>query len=120
MRFSTASSNLSPFQIDSGGPLIYKGHLLGLVSGTQSKHCYFKHSLAMYTKVSLYADWIESTTQVDTKYTNNFERGGLDFEREGEQDRVESSAVCFVLSPLLVKLILLKVAKSVLMNKGSI
>ncbi|KAL1461223.1 hypothetical protein WDU94_013142 [Cyamophila willieti] len=105
--------------LDTGGPLIYNGHLLGVVSGPQSKHCFFKNSLAVYTKVSPYAEWIESTLQIEAKSdnSNNFDRDVLDME---PSVHIQSGAVVIILSPLLLKLILYKVTNCVLYHEGLI
>lgn len=44
---------------DSGGPLIYKGVVVGLVSF--GYECGLKYYPGVYTKVSYYTDWIIKT-----------------------------------------------------------
>lgn len=49
---------------DSGGPMVYNGMQVGVVSWSV-KPCTRPDYPGVYTKVSRYVDWIESTTKLN-------------------------------------------------------
>ncbi|KAI5741438.1 hypothetical protein M8J76_013630 [Diaphorina citri] len=102
--------------IDSGGPLLYNDRILGVISGSQSKHCFFRNSLAVYTKVSPYVTWIESTLQIQPhtdRTTSNFDRSLIDTDRDYDGDTPRRHAGAKRMSPsLILSVVVLTVLRS--------
>nr|CAD7415376.1 unnamed protein product [Timema poppensis] len=51
-------------QGDSGGPVIYKGQIIGIIIGMYDDDCYTLLGPNVHTKVSSYKKWIDTAIQV--------------------------------------------------------